>query len=54
MNSEQAEKHGEVIRWWTENSKRGVWHLTKIIGGTWVPEHEPIWEQSHIYVQNDD
>lgn len=51
MNKQQVEKHGEVMKWWVDNTDKGVWCNT---GGDWGIVNEPTFNVHYIYVQKDE
>jgi len=56
MNTQQIEKHGEVIKFFIDNPDKGV--LRKIYEGTinekWIVDYDPLFNISCVYVQNDE
>ena len=50
MTKEQAQKHGNVIKWFIDNSDKGVYELTSI---GWKLTDEPNFYPADKYVQND-
>ena len=51
MNKAQIEKHGEVIRWFIDNSDKGVWF--KGFMDEWELQTDPHFVEEYLYVQND-
>jgi len=53
VNKEQAEKHGDVIKWWLDNIDKGVW--TRLGNPKeWRISNHPSWDMALPYVQNDE
>lgn len=64
MTKEQAIKHGEVIKWFCDNSEKGVWEckeITQLILDVtfgkatheWYLTYTPNWGTGFIFIQND-
>lgn len=51
MTKEQARTHGEVIKWWIDNTDKCVW-IKKDVG--WMLYDEPTFHIEDVYVQNDE
>jgi len=51
MTKEQVKKHGKVIKWFCDNSSKGVYKLTSI---GWKQVFEPNFYPTDKYVQNDE
>jgi len=54
MTIEQANKHKKIIKWWLDNTEKGLWHNI----GTkeepdWVLIYAPLFNIDYTYVQND-
>jgi hypothetical protein len=52
MNKEQVQKHGEVIKWFCDNTEKGVW-VKQHGQDFWVKTTAPCWDLDIPYVQND-
>jgi len=54
MNKEQAIKHKEVIKWWLENTSKGVFKKLDIEDAEWQFDNTPEFNVHTIYIQNDE
>ena len=55
MTKEQVKKHGEVIKWFCDNTDKGVWSRRNDSGlRNWALTTEPNWESTYIFLQNDE
>lgn len=52
MTLEQAQKHGEVIKWWIDNLDSGVFRRAN--NGSWTITKIPFFDVDIIYIQNDE
>ena len=52
MNKKQITKHKEVIKWWINNTDKGVWRKDTLTND-WYIDLEPSFYEDYIYVQND-
>jgi len=53
MTKEQAEKHGEVIKWWIDNTEKGVWRKIDMPNADWYYDIAPEFNPHTKYIQND-
>lgn len=53
MTKEQAIKHKDVIKWWLNNTDKGVWRHNKLPDGKWFLDKIPEFKLEYKYVQND-
>jgi len=52
MNKDQVIKHGEVIKWFIDNSDKGVW--SKLMTSKWHFLTDPSFDVNYEYIQNDE
>ena len=52
MNKEQVIKHGEVIKWFCDNTEKGVW--SRRSKDDWFITYNPNFAYLNTYVQNDE
>ena len=52
MTKEQIEAHKEVIKWFIDNSDKGVWF--KGFMNEWELQTNPHFVEDYLYIQNDE